>query len=288
VNARPQPALPRKVLLTGASGGIGAAIARALSAEGVRLALVGRDRGALSAVAASCGAAGAAHALLVADLSADRDGDGAPALADRAAAELCGLDGFVACAGVVEYASVGTISAQSLARQMTVNFSAQFLIAQRAAHHIAQQGGGAMLLIASTLGLAPAPLTAAYAASKAALISAARSLALELGPRAIRVNALALGVVDTDMVRVVRPAPAGAAADPGMPPDGDMPRGEHVVEDESALAAQLEALRRLHPLGRLGRPEDVAESALYLLRTPYVSGTVMLLDGGLSLASERS
>jgi NAD(P)-dependent dehydrogenase (short-subunit alcohol dehydrogenase family) len=272
------------VLLTGASGGIGAAIARALSAEGVRLALVGRDRAALAALAASCGGAGAEHALLVADLS---DGDGAPALADRAAAELGGLDGFVACAGVVDYAGVGAITAQSLARQLTVNFSAQFLIAQRAADHIAQQGGGAMLLIASTLGLSPAPLTAAYAASKAALISAARSLALELGPRAIRVNALAPGVVETDMVRVVRPAPASAAA-PRVPPDGDTPAGEHVVAAEPALAAQLDALRALHPLGRLGRPEDVAESALYLLRTPYVSGAVMLLDGGLSLGSGRS
>lgn len=257
----PHDALPSRVLLTGASRGIGAEIARALMAQGVRLAVVGRDPDALARVLGDA----AQHAVLQADLARCADLD---ALVDRAASALGGLDGFVACAGVVEYQAVGEISESSLARQMAVNFTAPFLMAQRAADHLANAGGGAMLFVASTLGLKPARLTAAYAASKAALISAGRSLALELGPRAIRVNAIAPGVVDTDMVRVVRPT---------VPGQHDAKPASQTVEQ------QLEALRELHPLQRLGNPKDVAETALYLLRAGYVTGTVVIVDGGLTL-----
>jgi NAD(P)-dependent dehydrogenase (short-subunit alcohol dehydrogenase family) len=90
---------------------------------------------------------------------------------------------------------------------------------------------------------------------------------LELAAARIRVNAVAPGVVDTAMVNVLRPGgPAG-------------------IEPEAALRAQLEALRKLHPLGRLGRPEDIAQSVLYLLAAPYVTGTVLPVDGGLLLGS---
>lgn len=263
MNAGAPAALPSRVLLTGASRGIGAAIARRLLSAGVRLAVAGRDLEALEALVAN----GSGHAVLRADLTAR---DQIEALADRAAAALGGLDGFVGCAGVVEYTKVGAITADALERQMTVNFTAPFLIGQAAAEHIAGQGGGAMLFIASTLGTSTAPLTAAYAASKAALISMTRSFALELAPRSIRINAIAPGVVDTDMVRVLRPAGADVSDAAG----GD-----------ARLAAQREQLRLLHPLGRLGKPEDVAESALYLLGTPYVTGTVLVVDGGLSLGS---
>jgi NAD(P)-dependent dehydrogenase (short-subunit alcohol dehydrogenase family) len=265
MNASAAAGLPSKVLLTGASRGIGAAIARALLARGVRLAVVGRDRAALEALVG----AGGEHAVLVADLA---DRAQVTPIAERAAAGLGGLDGFVSCAGVVEYAPIDAISAASLERQLAVNFTAPFMIAQGAANRIAAHGGGAMLFVSSTLAIAPAPHTAAYAASKAALGSLVRSLALELGPRSIRVNALAPGVVDTDMVRVVRPA-AGAP--------------EHDGDAEARIGEQLEALRRLHPLGRLGQPDDVAQSALYLLSARYVTGNVMAVDGGLLLGSGR-
>ena len=129
-----------------------------------------------------------------------------------------------------------------------------------------------MLFIASTLGLKPARLTAAYSASKAALISMTQSFALELAPRRIRVNALAPGVVDTDMVRVARPE-----------------SGEVVPSalESARIAAQLEVLRVLHPLGRLGKPEEIAESALYLLRARYVTGAIVNIDGGLLLGDGR-
>ena len=254
--------LPSRVLMTGASRGIGAAIARMLMAHGVRLSVVGRDRGSLEAVV------GSDHTILVADLERT---DELEACVDRAADALGGLDEFVNCAGVVEYAAVGSISAAALQRQLAVNLIAPTLMAQRVAPVMRRAGGGVMLLVASTVGIKPAPLTAAYAASKAALISMTRSLALELGRDAIRVNAIAPGVVDTDMVRVVRDAPSD--------------RLLVAAEAERRIDAQLEALRALHPLGRLGRPEDVAETALYLLRAPYVTGAVVATDGGLLLGS---
>ena len=250
--------LPQRVLLTGASRGIGKAIARALVARGVRLAVVGRDRATLAAAVADSGE----HALLVADLA---DPDAAPACVEQAVAALGGLDAFVSCAGVVKYASVSDTGPESLAQQLAVNFTAPFAMARAAIGPLQAAGGGAMVFVASTLGLAPAPQTAAYSASKAALISACKSLALELAPERIRVNAVAPGVVDTAMVNVLRPGGATGA------------------EPEAALRAQLEALRRLHPLGRLGRPEDIAESVLYLLSAPFVTGTVLPVDGGLLL-----
>jgi NAD(P)-dependent dehydrogenase (short-subunit alcohol dehydrogenase family) len=257
-------ALPQRVLLTGASRGIGAAIARALIDRGVRLAAVGRQRAALDALVGG----DARHAVIVADLER---ADEAVACVDRAAAALGGLDGFVSCAGIVEYAGVSAITAESVERQLAVNLVAPLLQAQRAAQVMQGSGGGVMLLVASTIGLKPVPLTTVYSASKAALISVARSLAIELAGSSIRVNAIAPGVVDTEMVHVVRLLPGE------QPPDA--------ITAERRIARQLETLRDLHPLGRLGRPEEVAQSALYLLRAPYVTGTVLTVDGGISLGS---
>jgi NAD(P)-dependent dehydrogenase (short-subunit alcohol dehydrogenase family) len=253
--------LPQRVLVTGASRGIGRAIARALSLRGARLALVGRDRAALESVTSGV----AEHALLVADLAQPGAGE---RCVDRACDALGGLDALVCSAGVVEYQAIGAIDRAALERQLTLNASVPFMMAQRALDPIARAGGGAMLFIASTLGLKPeAPLTSAYAASKAALISLTRSLALELGPRAIRVHAIAPGVIDTDMARTLR-EPAASLS---------------LVEREAGVARQIESLRRLHPLGRLGTPEDVAETALYLLAAPFVTGAVVAVDGGLLL-----
>jgi NAD(P)-dependent dehydrogenase (short-subunit alcohol dehydrogenase family) len=223
------------------------------------LAVVGRDRTTLAAAVD-----GGDHFLVVADLA---DPEAAPASVDRAVQALGGLDAFVSCAGVVKYASAADTSPEGLAQQLAVNFSAPFAMARAAIAPLREAGGGAMVFVASTLGLAPAPLTAAYSASKAALISACKSLALELAADRIRVNAVAPGVVDTAMVHVLRP---------GFPGD---------TAPEAALRAQLDALRKLHPLGRLGRPEEIADSVLYLLAAPYVTGTVLPVDGGLLLGS---
>ncbi len=131
-----------------------------------------------------------------------------------------------------------------------------------AAPHLRTAGGGAIVHVASTLGVRSAPGTTAYAATKAALLSVTRTLALELAADKVRVNAVLPGVVDTDMVRV--------------------PRVEVAPEEAPALIEkQLAELRELHPIGRLGEPEDVAAAVCYLLDASWVTGAALEVDGGL-------
>ncbi|HEX7481740.1 MAG TPA: SDR family NAD(P)-dependent oxidoreductase [Polyangiales bacterium] len=254
-----------KALVTGASGGIGQAIARVLHGRGAELVLCGRDAQKLSALSAELPGA----RVLAGDM---QDESYVDTLVERAVQALSGLDTLVSCAGLVSYAPVLSVTRPQLRTQLQVNFLAAFTLAQHAATHMREtRQGGVIVNVASTLGVKPAADTAAYAAAKAALISMTRSFALELGPEGVRVNAVAPGVIDTDMVRVVR----DASLPPGRSPEGV----------ETQVAAQLEALRQLHPLGRLGTPEDVAQAVLYLLDARFVTGAVLVVDGGLLVRS---
>jgi NAD(P)-dependent dehydrogenase (short-subunit alcohol dehydrogenase family) len=248
-----------KALVTGASRGIGRAVAQALLDSGAQVALAVRDE---TSVASLLAAAPAALALGV-DL---RHVDQTASLVDRASAALGGLDVLVNCAGIVRYGALGAVSRAELMEQLEVNFVAPFALSQRAAAQMRGTGGGVIVNVASTLGLRPAPQTAAYSASKAALISLTRSLALEFARDGVRVNAVAPGVIDTDMVRVLRQAPG--------PNPGDA---------AAQLEAQLSKLRELHPLHRLGTPEEVAQAVLFLISAKFVTGTVLVADGGLLL-----
>jgi 3-oxoacyl-[acyl-carrier protein] reductase len=253
----------KRVLLTGASRGIGRAVALQLLDAGARLAVVGRDQAALALL---LGAAGKGSAVLQADLARPENARG---LVAKAVDLLGGLDAIVSSAGIVEYAHVEVVTAESIERQHAVNFTSPLCIALEAAAVLPD--GGSIVFVASTLALAPAPLTLGYAASKAALVAATRALALELGPRGIRVNAVAPGPVATDMLRVVRYAP-----------------GEAQLSAEAAqgrVEEQLEALRDLHPLRRLALPGEVAYTVLYLLTAGYVTGNILPVDGGLLLGT---
>lgn len=233
-----------KVLLTGASRGIGRAVAEALVARGEQLALAVRD----STSVAQLVAAGQGSLTLPMDL---RDRSFRATLVPSAIAALGGLDALINCAGIVEYLAVAELREDSLREQFEVNFFAAAELSQQAALHMQANGGGVIINVASTLGLRTAPLTAAYSASKAALISWTRSLAIEFGRAGVRVNAIAPGVIDTDMVR-----------------------GARKPEELAQLAG-------LHALGRLGTAEEVAHAVLYLLDATFVTGSVLVVDGGL-------
>ncbi|MGB0680042.1 MAG: SDR family NAD(P)-dependent oxidoreductase [Polyangiales bacterium] len=248
-----------RVLVTGASRGIGRAVCEQLLARDIQVAAVSRNEQLLKRL---CELRPALAHPLVADLAAPCD---YAALVRQASAALGGLDALVNCAGVVHYESLQDASTDHIQQQVQLNLLAPLYLSREVASVLQEQGrGGALVQVASTLAFRSAPNTGVYAACKAALVSLTRSLALELAPSQIRVNAVAPGLVDTDMIRVVRDAPAGQAAG-----------------REAALEAQLEDLRRLHPLGRLGRPQDVATTIMHLLDAAWTTGSVFVVDGGL-------
>jgi NAD(P)-dependent dehydrogenase (short-subunit alcohol dehydrogenase family) len=248
-----------RVLVTGASRGIGRAVASALLQRGDTVALAVRDP---ASVAPLLAAAPGSVALPV-EL---RRQDEVATLVARACAALGGIDGLVNCAGIVRYTASDLLERDELMEQLEVNFIAPLTLCQHAANAMRAAGsGGAIVNLASTLALKPAPLTAAYASSKAALIAWTRTLALEYGAERIRVNAVAPGIVDTDMIRVIRGTTPTAA-------------------DAQKLEAQLDELRKLHVLGRLGTAQEVADAVLYLLSAKFVTGSVLVIDGGLTLA----
>jgi len=247
-----------KVLVTGASRGIGAACARALLDAGAQVALVGRDERALAAVAGGSDRA----VVLGADLGdrAARD-----AVVDRAVAALGGLDGLVLAAGIASHTPFEALDEDALRAQLELNLVAPLMMLRRALGPL-RAGRGSAVLVGSTLADRPAPTTTAYAASKAGLHNATRQLAAELAP--VRVNCVSPGVVDTAMTRA-----------PRLLPGEEMPVG---AELEARIEGQLEALRSLHPLARLGTPEEIADAALYLLGAEWTTGAILTVDGGLT------
>ncbi|MEQ9074985.1 MAG: SDR family oxidoreductase [Sandaracinaceae bacterium] len=249
---------PARIVVTGASRGIGRAIARRLLDEGRQVALVARDEARLSQLAA---VAPSRAAVIARDL-VDPTG-----VIDAAAAALGGVDGLVHAAGVAQHAPIEAIEEEHLALAHALHVRAPFVLTRDLAAHLDGEPGS-IVHVASTLGLRGAPSTAVYAGSKASLIRMSQVFALELAPRGVRVNVVAPGVVDTDMVRALRLAP-------GQPPPDDV---------DAAVAAQLEQLRSLHPLGRLGTPDDVAAAVAYLLDAEWVTGSVLSVDGGLGVA----
>lgn len=251
------------MLVTGASRGIGRAVAERLLGEGREVVLAARDAQKLEALAAT--APGRA-AVVVADLAHDAD------LVARACVPFDGLDGLVHAAGVAPHAPLEAITDADLDVTFALHVRAPLRATQAlAAHWAERQQGGSIVHVASTLALRPAAGTLAYSASKAALVAITQAAALELAPRGVRVNAVAPGVVETDMTRALRLAPGEAAPSE--------------VEREARIRAQLEGLRRLHPLGRLGTVEEVAQAIAYLLDAEWVTGTVLSVDGGLSIGS---
>ena len=248
------------MLVTGASRGIGRALAERLLDEGRRVALVARDDKGLRDVAAR---APDRAAIVACDLTVDPD------VVARAAGALGGLDGLVHAAGVAAHAPLPAITDAQLEEAWSLHVRAALrLVRDLAAHLRAEQREGSIVIVSSTLALRPAAGTIAYSASKAAAIAMAKAAALELAPDRIRVNCVAPGIVETDMTRALRLAP-------GEP----MPTGE---EHARRVAEQLESFRALHPLGRLGEPDEVAEAIVYLLDAEWVTGSVLTVDGGLS------
>lgn len=264
-------------LVTGGARGIGAAIVRRLAEAGAAVMIADLDEAAaratterITAALMASGAATTSVRAVRADLGAVAD---AREMVARTVAELGRLDILVNNAGIFPFAAARDVSEQHWDRVLDVNLKGAFFAAQAAAEQMIGQGqsgqssqprrGGRIVTIASVDALRPTGNLAAYDASKAGLVMLTKSLALELAPHGILVNAILPGEIRTPGA-----SEAGAAL--------TQERGVSVAEMTSpAFLARI-------PLGRLGRPDDVARVALFLVSSlaDYMTGSSIVVDGG--------
>jgi 3-oxoacyl-[acyl-carrier protein] reductase len=237
----------KTALVTGGSRGIGAAIAKRLAADGAAVVLTyGGNEAAAAAIEAAGGTASAIHADAT-DQTAVR------ASVESAAATLGGLDILVHNAGVLEIAPVGTLTAEQYRRSFDVNVEAVFTGTTAAIPHL--RDNGRILIIGSINAHAmPMPGGSVYGATKAAVAGLARGWARDLAPRGILVNVVQPGPVDTDM----NPAEGGPMSD---------------------------YMRSMIPLGRHGRPEEIAALTAFLAsdEASFITGTTIDIDGGTAI-----
>ncbi len=262
----------QRILITGASRGIGAQLAEAFAATGARLVISARNADQLARQADELAGR---HGVEVIPVAADLAEPDAPErLAERAWAAFGGLDVLVNNAGLSHPETVLELSAEALDATIGVNLRAPALLAARVGRLMAQRnatetvpsaaagsqakGSGSIITIASTAGLRPLDEHFSYCLAKAGLMMATQVLALELGPHGVRANSICPTVVLTAM-------------------------GQQVWGDHPAKAAPM--LAKI-PLGRFVEPSEVADAALWLASdaAAMVNGITLPVDGGLLLS----
>lgn len=243
----------KRTLVTGGSEGIGLAIAEAFVRDGAEVAIVGRDAGKLASAREKL--SGKAETIS-ADLTT---GEGIDAVAAHVAGTGKPLDVLVNNAGVAYLVAFETVSAEQYQNSFALNVTAVFFLTQKLLPHLAS--GASVINISSYFAskMIPKRPSSLYSLSKGALNSLTKSLAFELGPRGIRVNAIAPGTIDTAM------------------------RRRTVDNLPEAAKAELKAyVERSYPLGRIGKAEDIAGMAVHLAsdESAWTSGAILAVDGG--------
>jgi 3-oxoacyl-[acyl-carrier protein] reductase len=241
----------KTAVITGAASGFGAEMARRFVAEGARVACVDRDGEAAAAHAGSLGAAAIACRCDVAD------GDAVRAMVEEVTRRFGGFDTLINNAAITQKpARIAKTPAEEVDRLFAVNVKSLYHMAVHALPVLRAGGGGSVINIASVTAIRPRPGMTWYNASKAAVISITHSMAAELAPDRIRVNAIAPAV-------------------------GRTPMFEAMFGKEAADAAHDKLVETM-PLGRLSRPSDIAAAAVYLAsdEAEFVTGVVLPVDGG--------
>ena len=242
-------------LVSGASRGIGRAIAHGFAREGARVAAVARGRPDLDALLGEL--AGAGHAAITADVAT---ADGATAAVDGCVHALGGIDVVVTSAGKSFARDAAAMDDADLARSLDMNLWSAARVAQRAVPHLIARGGGSITMIASIWGR-EAGGAPAYNAAKAAVIAVAKAMARDYAAHAIRVNSIAPGSI--------------------LFPGGSWERRRNA--DPVGIA---DFVKRELPFGRFGTPEEVADVVVFVAsaRAGWLTGTCVPVDGGQSRA----
>ena len=242
-------------LVMGASAGIGRATAKLFAAEGAKLVVGARREAELASLVAEIEADGGNAVALAGDVRSEAY---ARALVVLAVEKFGRLDITFNNAGTLGEAGPSTeVSEAGWNDAIAINLTCSFLGAKHQIAEMLKHGGGSVIFTSTFVGYSSSfPGVAAYAASKSGLIGLTQTLAAEFGPQNVRVNAVLPGAIETEMYREMNDTP-----------------------DKAAF------ITNLHALKRVGRPEEVARSVLYLASedSSFVTGTALLVDGGLSI-----
>jgi 3-oxoacyl-[acyl-carrier protein] reductase len=237
-------------LITGASRGIGAEVARRFAAAGMCVAIGYQASGdAAASLAAEITQAGGECITVQGDVA---DADAAQQIATNTVARFGRIDVLVNCAGIGPYRPLGAMDAAFIRAILDANVLGTVLITQAVLPHLTAPGGR-IINVASALAFRPIPTSSVYSASKAAVVTLTHAWGKELGPRGITVNAIAPGVIETDMTAAI------------------------LAERGAGIVAST-------PLGRIGQTDDIAGIALFLCSADagWITGRTIVADGGIT------
>jgi NAD(P)-dependent dehydrogenase (short-subunit alcohol dehydrogenase family) len=241
-------------LITGAASGIGRATALLFAREGATIAIADINQQAGVAVAGEVIQNGNKAIFEPADVTQAAD---CQRVVERTIRDFGSIHILFNNAGIIRRASVPELSEEDWDQVMAVNVKSIFLMSRQAIPVMVKAGGGSIINTASGWGLVGGPRAAAYCASKGAVVLLTKAMAIDHGPQKIRVNCICPGDTDTVMLRN---------------------EAQQLGEREDHFLA--ESARR--PLGRIGKPEEIAHAALYLASdaSSFVTGTALVVDGG--------
>lgn len=248
----------KAILVTGAGMGIGAAVAETLAAEGAAVAAFDIDEGSVNATVSKINAGGGQAIAIQGDARIPADVESA---VEQAAQHFQRLDGLAAIAGVLRVTPTVETPDDQWRDVMETNVWGPFLFSRSVIPHLRQSGGGSIVMAASIMAFASSPGAALYSASKGAIVSMTKSLAVEFAAENIRVNCVAPGTVRTPMAR-------GLA--------------EEIAPEEN-IEATVEAIGKGHPMGRIIEPEEIARVITFLLSgdASAVTGSCYVADAGM-------
>jgi meso-butanediol dehydrogenase / (S,S)-butanediol dehydrogenase / diacetyl reductase len=250
------PVFANKVaLITGAAMGIGQATAQKMAACGASVALIDRDAEKGTAAAAQIANAGGRAEFFACDVTST---DQVKKVVDAIRGRWKGIDVLVSNAGIQRYGDVVATDESTWDETFATNLRSCYVVAKHVIPSILERGGGAIVAVGSVQSVAALPNSAAYVSAKHGLLGLVRSMALDFAARKIRVNCVLPGAIDTPMLR-------------------------WAVDSSPDPAAVIETCNRMHALGRIGQPREVAEAIAFLASdaASFITGAALYVDGGM-------